>query len=383
MRVVVVGAGAFGGWTALSLRRRGAGVTLLDAWGPGNARASSGGRTRVVRATYGSHAVYTRMAARAMSLWKEHDARSGTSLYHQTGGLWLFGDDRGFADASAAALHEHGLPFESLTLDQARARYPQFSFDGVTRVMLEPDAGFVFARRACRHVVERFVAEGGRYLTGAVASPAPVERGARGRVTLISGETLDADTIVYACGPWLQTLFPEVVGNLIRVTRQEVYYFGPPPGDARYTPEACPVWLHLDDRLMYGIPEAGGFKVANDTPGIEMDPTSASRAPSAEGIADARAFLARRVPGLAAAPLVGAEVCQYESTQDANFIIDRHPAAGDVWIVGGGSGHGFKMGPAIGELLASLLLDGVEPDPAFRLARFAAPPPGGWPPKWS
>jgi glycine/D-amino acid oxidase-like deaminating enzyme len=163
------------------------------------------------------------------------------------------------------------------------------------------------------------------------------------------------------------------VGTFVTPTRQEVYYFGTPAGDARFLEPQLPVWIDYGQRLIYGIPGNAnrGFKVADDTAGSRFDPTNGQRDPTDAGIKRARAFIAKRFPALAAAPLVGAEVCQYEASPDSNYIIDRHPGASNVWIVGGGSGHGFKMGPAIGELVASLVLGESQPDPSFGLARFA------------
>ncbi|HEY2434362.1 MAG TPA: FAD-dependent oxidoreductase [Vicinamibacterales bacterium] len=381
MTVAVVGAGAFGGWTALALRRRGAPVTLIDAWGAGHARASSGGETRVIRATYGSRVVYTRMAARALRLWRDHGAEEA-GLLRTTGVLWMFGEDDGFGRASAATLAAEGLRLDQLSLRDAASRFPQVDFSGATSVLWEPEAGYLMARRACAHVVDRFVAEGGIYRRAAAATPASI---AATHVLLADGSRLHADVVVFACGPWLGSLFPDLLGSRVTVTRQEVCYFGTPAGDARFSEPALPVWLDCGERVMYGIPDAGGrgFKIADDTSGPPIDPTSAPREATRAGVAAARAFLARRFPALADAPLVGTEVCQYESTPDSHFIVDRHPAADHVWIAGGGSGHGFKMGPAIGELLASCILDGAAPDPAFSLARFAAPRRDGWDQKWS
>lgn len=372
MNVTVVGAGAFGGWTALALRRRGAQVTLLDAWGPGHPRASSGGETRVIRAAYGSHAVYTRLAARALRLWREFGAEEA-GLLRITGVLWMFGGDDSFGRASIATLAAEGLRLDAWSPRAAAARFPQIDFAGVTGVLWEPDAGYLFARRACTHVVERFVAEGGVYRQTAVPAPVDPDR-----------LPVAADAVVFACGPWLSTLFPDLVGDRVSATRQEVYYFGTPAGDTRFSDPALPVWLDCGARVMYGIPGSdGGFKVADDTPGPSIDPTSGSRQLTVDGVDAARGFLARRFPALAGAPLVAGEVCQYESTPDSDFIIDRHPRAAHVWIAGGGSGHGFKMGPAIGEQLASCVLGEETPDRRFSLARFTQIPAGGWQKKWS
>ena len=387
VRVAVAGAGAFGGWTALALQRRGARVTLLDAWGPGHARASSGGETRVIRATYGSREHYTRMAARSLALWREHESRWRAGLLHETGVLWMFGesaDADGFRHGSEAALAAAGLPFEALSQREAERRFPQVSFQDISRVLLEPEAGYLMARRACAHVVERLVAEGGHYRIAAAAPPPPGD-GRLPHLHLRDGGVLEADAFVFACGPWLPSIFPDVIGARVTATRQEVHYFGPPPGDAAFTDAGLPVWIDFRETQVYGVPGDGrrGFKVADDTAGPAIDPTTADRAPTAASIDRARAFLALRFPRMAGAPLTATEVCQYESSPDADFILDRHPGFRNVWIAGGGSGHGFKMGPAIGEMLASAILDETGLDARYGLGRLASPPPGGWQPKWT
>jgi glycine/D-amino acid oxidase-like deaminating enzyme len=383
--VAVIGAGAFGGWAALALRRRGARVTLVDAWGPGNARASSGGETRVIRATYGSHALYTRMAGRALELWRDCDAEAGGTLLRMTGVLWMIRADDGFGRASVAALRDAGLPIDELTPREAARRFPQIDFAGVASVLWEPEAGYLFARRACEDVVRQFIVAGGEYRQASVKGPVDVDGAPVSRVPLDGGGALEADAFVFACGPWLGRLFPDTLGPLISVTRQEVYYFGPPAGDARFGDPAMPVWLDYGDRVIYGIPDNAhrGFKVADDTSGPPMDPTAGPRGATDAGVAAVRAFMERRFPAMAGAPLLGAEVCQYESTPDSHFIVDRHPAAANVWIAGGGSGHGFKMGPVFGDLIASGVLDDADVSGPFGVARFAGRPSAGWQKKWS
>jgi len=368
----VIGAGAFGGWTALDLARRGARVTLIDAWGPGHARASSGGETRVIRATYGTREVYTTMALRALDLWRAHDERFGRRFFRQTGALWLFGKDDSFGKASSAALRQAGQPFEELTVQAAQRRYPQIAFDGITSVLVEPNAGFLLARRACEHVVERVAAEGGEYRQASVTSPVRASGSALKSVGLAGAPALAADVFVFACGPWLGSIFPDVIGKRVTPTRQEVFYFGTPPGDTRFGEETFPVWVDFGERLIYGLPGNAnrGFKIADDTSGAVFDPTSGSREATVAGLKAMRAFLARRFPALAKAPLIGSEVCQYEASPDSHYIVDRHPGASNVWIVGGGSGHGFKMGPAMGEMVASLVLGSGTPNATFSLARF-------------
>jgi glycine/D-amino acid oxidase-like deaminating enzyme len=368
--VVVVGAGAFGGWTALALRRAGHRVTLVDAWGAGHARASSGGETRVIRAVYGGEPVYTRMAVRALALWREAERDLGRPLLVPTGALWLCAGDDGYVRRSLAPVRAAGVPLDELTPGEAARRWPQLGFDDVRTVFHEPQAGFLMARLACELVRDRLVREGGTYRQ-AWARPGEASGGRLARVALGDGGAIEADRFVFACGPWLGSLFPDVVGRRIVATRQEVYFFGPPPGDARFDVGALPAWVHIGERFAYGLPnhERRGLKVADDTAGPEVDPTSLERQPSAAGLATARAILRARFPAMADAPLVESRVCQYEASSDGNFLVDRHPGLANVWLVGGGSGHGFKMGPALGEHVAAVVDGHAAVEPLFALGR--------------
>jgi sarcosine oxidase len=368
-KVVVVGAGAFGGWTALSLRLQGVDVTLLDAWGPGHPRASSGGETRIIRATYGPRRIYTRLAARALRLWKAHDEAWGHGCLTTTGAIWMSGADDQFGRDSLAALEAENIPAEWMDAKTAARRWPQVDFSGITSILHEPEAGFLHARRACAAVVERFVSLGGTYRVASVAPPDDPRT-----VRLTDGSIVPADVVVYACGPWLGTLFPSVIGSRISPTRQVVHYFGVPDGDRSFFSPHFPIWLELGDAVMYGFPadDERGLKIADDTSGPPIDPTTDLRVIVEDDSIRVREYLGRRFPALAEAPWLSGEVCQYEATPDSHFIIDTHPDTTRVWIVGGGSGHGFKMGPAIGELMTVAVLGEVAPDPTFSLHRFAS-----------
>lgn len=383
--MAVFGAGAFGGWTALTLVRHGARVDLLDAFGPGNVRASSGGETRVIRAAYGARRIYTQLTARAFELWREHGRIARQPFFTRTGAIWLFGDDDGYGRVSADVLAGEGIPCEWMSPEESAKRFPQFSYDGVRSVLHEPGAGYLLARRACDHVASLVGAEGGRVRRAAARAPVRIDGGRVTSVDLVDGSQVEADMFLFACGPWLGELFPDIAGSRITPTRQEVFYFGTPPGDVRFSDEALPVWLDFGERIIYGIPGNAhrGFKLADDTPGPIFDPTNGSRALSSEGLAAMRAFIARRFPALADAPFLGGEVCQYEASPDSHLIIDQHPHAANVWIAGGGSGHGFKMGPALGEVIAAAMAG--EPLPAgadWSLARFGRNG-GAYAPKWT
>ena len=368
-KVIVIGAGAFGGWTALHLLSQGADVTLVDAWGPGNSRASSGGETRVIRAIYGPDRLYVEMVKRAYELWEEIDM-ADEPLYVETGALWMHRGSDAYVQSSAPILKDLGFPLEQMTVAEAARRYPQINFGGIKSVWLERRAGALSARRACGVVRDTFVEAGGTYRT-AHAEPAEIRNERLTGVRLDDGTRADADSYVFACGPWLGRVFPDVIGDAVRSTRQEVYYFGTPRGSNRYRPDQFPVWIDFGERIFYGIPDAHGrgFKVADDTRGEPFDPTNGNRAPSDEGVARVRGLLAERFPELAKAPLVSAEVCQYENSPDGHLIMDRHPGAKNVWILGGGSGHGFKLSPAVGEMAAGAMLSGHELPALFALAR--------------
>jgi sarcosine oxidase len=370
LRVAVIGAGAFGGWTALHLRRGGADVTLVDAWGPGNARASSGGETRVIRTIYGPTRQYVEMAARALTLWSEWDRAAGEQFYRRTGVLWMAQTDDSYARMSLPFLRDLNLQYDELDPATAAKRWPQISFEGISKIYFEHEGGYLLARHACDAVARELVRIGGRYRQVAVTSVKA--EGTRPDVRLSDGGRLDADRYVFACGPWLGTIFPDAIGARVRATRQEVFYFGTPAGDERGLEPSLPVWVDSGDHVIYGIPGNlhRGFKIADDSRGPDFDPTDGDRNPSPELERTLHTFVGHRFPGLRDAPLLGAEVCQYEQSPDGNFIIDRHPAMPDVWIVGGGSGHGYKMGPALGEMIARHVREDAKPDPFFALARF-------------
>jgi glycine/D-amino acid oxidase-like deaminating enzyme len=250
-------------------------------------------------------------------------------------------------------------------------RWPQVNFEGVAWGLFEPQAGYLSARLACRAVVDGFLAEGGQFRLAAVDARGIEDRKVDG-LPLSDGSRLTADQYIFACGPWLGTLFPNLIGSKICATKQDVFFFGSPAGDNRFDETHLPVWADHRQTFFYGIPGnlGRGFKVADDTRGPAFDPTSGERVVSGESLKKVREYLGFRFPALANAPLLETRVCQYENTADSNFILDRIPASQNAWIVGGGSGHGFKHGPALGEMVAELVMEDGLADPWFRLARF-------------
>jgi len=371
-RVVVVGAGAFGGWTALRLAQSGARVTLIESWAPGHPMASSGGRTRVIRHMY-TNPLYVRMAARSMALYRQAQAEWHAPLFHSIGVLFLGqAASSDFFAAGNGALDSADIGHQRLSAEEVAGRWPQLNLDGIEHATYEAQSGYLRAQRACQVVAEAFEQAGGQ-IRYERARPGVIKNGRLASVALSDGSEERADDFVFACGPWLPELFADTLAPLLKTSRQEVYFFRPPDGDSSHHQSSLPVWADFGEELWYGIPAnpQHGFKIANDARGATIEPETADRSLSAGGVAAARSALARRFPAMAEAPLINGHVCQYTNTPDGDFIIDRHPDATNLWLAGGGSGHGFKHGPALGELIAESVLSGQAAEPAFSLARFS------------
>jgi sarcosine oxidase len=371
--VVVVGAGVFGAWTAFQLARRGQSVLLIDAYGPGNSRASSGGESRIIRMGYGGDELYTRWAMRSLVQWKELFAEmaGAPALFYETGVLWLGSKEYARLNEMTAVLSRCEVPFESLTSSEIAQRYPQFSSHDLGAGVLETESGVLMGRRAVAAVVERAVSLGVEYRQALVVRPGGADTRSSRLDAISTGdaERISAGQFVFACGAWLGKIFPKILGPRIFPSRQEVFFFGVPPGDRQFSAGSLPTWLIQADEV-YGMPslESRGFKIAFDSHGQRVDPDTETRVVSAESIERVREYVAQRFPVLANAPIVETRVCQYENTSNGDFLIDRHPEINNLWFAGGGSGHGFKHAPAFGEYLAQQILDGGPAETRFALA---------------
>jgi len=374
--VAVIGAGVFGAWTAWHLARRKQRVLLVEAYGPANARASSGGESRIIRMGYCADELYTRWAQRSLVQWKELFAATKQPLFLETGVLWLAGDDDARLRQTTATLKQCNVAHEELDGAKLEKRYPQIGLDGVKWGLFEPNSGVLMARRGVATVVEDAVRLGAEYRCAQAINPR--EAGRVEHIGTRNGERIAARQFVFACGPWLGKVFPDVLGSRIFPSRQEVFFFGIPGGDARFAPPALPTWLFQEDEV-YGMPDidSRGLKMAFDRHGERVDPDTQSRIVSPAMAEAARKYVARRFPALRDAPIVETRVCQYENTSNGDFLIDRHPEMENVWFAGGGSGHGYKHGPAAGEYVAGQLLDGARAEPRWtrrrqrRIARFS------------
>ena len=325
-----------------------------------------------MRGTYGPDQPYTKMAARALKLWAKYERRWKRRFLHRTGVLWMAsGQDDAFESESVKALRAAKIKFQELSASQMKKRWSQINFEGIEWGIFEPECGYLDARASCQAVVEAFVAAGGKYRQAAVLvdglESAPL-RDSLSPTTLISRPITTSSLV----GRGLADCSLRAVGELVQPTKQDIFFFGTPSGDDRFRDAHLPVWGDHRGRFRYGIPgsDRRGFKIADDTRGPAFDPTDGERVVNPETLRDIRNYVAFRFPALKNAPLIETRVCQYEQTPDSHFIIDRHPVAQNAWIVGGGSGHGFKHGPAVGEMVAELVLKDRQPDAIWRLSRF-------------
>jgi sarcosine oxidase len=365
---VVIGGGVFGAWTASCLCRRGLKVVLVDAYGPANSRASSGGETRVIRMGYGPDELYTRWSLRSLAAWKEFAETRDLELFYKTGVLWVSDGSDLYTRQLPETLRRAGVRCMELTGAEIRQSYPQLAFEEARRGILEPESGVLMARQAVQALVGESIRRGVAYHHASVRAPAGARKPSA--ISTSAGESISGGAFIFACGPWLPKLFPAFLEQRIRPTRQEVFFLGVPRGEHAFGISKMPVWLHhTHPSRPYALPDVDhrGFKIAFDRHGPSFDPDTDSRVVAQESILELRAYLQEHIPALANAPVVETRVCPYENTSSGDFLVDRHPEFDNVWLVGGGSGHGFKHGPALGEYLTGLLLGQVPVEPRFSL----------------
>lgn len=418
--VVVIGAGIWGSFTAYHLRRSGAKVTLVDAYGPGNSRSTSGDESRGVRSSYGDRVgtqgeLWMLWAREAMKRWIAFDEEWGRdlrlNLFHVTGDLILREDWDSFQLRCKFWWDKHKIPYSIVSPEDVRKSYPVMSVDEISAVLYEPDAGVVRARRAVHAVAAAYEKLGGEIVIGR-ATPSKVTDGRLEEVTLDTGTTLRADTFVYCVGAWLGKVFPDLFAKKMRVPIGYVCYFGTPIGDYRFTYPNLPSFnfpgvtgwpaLPVDNRGFrvrgseraptpsQTVANAGstgatnatggatqnlnapavdtGSNAANaggprqsgqaqaDVPPQQLDPDTSDRWANQERIDGSRRFVAHRFPLLKDAPIAQTHSCHYEITSSGDFIVDRHPQMTNVWIAAGGNAEGFKFGPKIGDYVAQRVL---------------------------
>jgi sarcosine oxidase len=359
--IVVIGAGAFGGWTAYNLQQMGAKVVLIDAYGPGNSRATSGDETRGIRTSYGERPsdLWVRWAAKAIEKWSQWDQEWSpvlrTRVFYQTGDIILRKAEDNFQKKCRETWQKLGMKYEVLPVEEVKKRWPVVDTTEIGHVLYEPAAGVARARAACQSVASVFQSKGGEVKV-AYAWLGNKQGDKLQDVTLSTGDAVGAQTFVFACGPWLPKLFPDILGQVVRTSLGHVFYYGTPGGDERFTFPNLPSWNYPGVTGWPAlVPDNRGFRVR--TGGDRLyDPDVSERYIPQRSVREARKFVSSRFPALAKAPLVETRACHYESSIGRNFIIAPHPGFSNVWIAGAGNAEGFKFGPVLGEYIAKRVL---------------------------
>ena len=365
--VIVIGAGTFGVWTAYHLNQMGAKVTLLDAYGPGNSRASSGGETRLIQADNDNH-VYVKSAMRAYDWWKKIEEASGEKLVLSTGRLAMSQQEtyRQHALNRKQQLESQGIKnTEVLDQDEIRYRWPQIYADDIVVAMYNdggPSGSTLLARKGCQVVARQLEESGGAVVIG---HGMPIINQGKVEGVTVGGNTLKAAYYVFACGPWLPKIFPDLLLPRLHVQRRDVLFVGTPPGNDKFSYPNLPEWS-VSGSGFYGFPdiEGRGLKVAPYPDYNTFDPDTDERLINHYQVKRTHDFVKKRFPALSGQPITESRVCQVTNSVDSNFVVDQLPSSENTWIVGAGSGHGFKHGPAIGEYAAKRIL-GEQVDPDF------------------
>jgi glycine/D-amino acid oxidase-like deaminating enzyme len=369
MKVAVIGGSSWGGWIALKLIEAGLDVTVIEARGAGHDLSGSGGHSRIIRATYGGDDTYTQMAGLAFSQWQEYSQKWGLPLIQNTGQLWLFREAPTYARRSLPQMQQYGHVLEEWSIAEVHRRYPAFFLDDIRYAFFEPGAGFIAASNACQQVQQQVIRRGAKWLSLS-GKPGTPDKGRLSELLLSNGERVVADWYIFAAGAWNPLLFPELLHNKIYLSRHDVSFFA--AGAYQKLPE-LPIWLDFDSEgiLFYGIPhKQPGIKVSFDERSYRLPSADAPREPDAALTERNRQYLARRLPFTRGGSLTTSRVCIYDNSPDGDFILDLHPEADNVLIASGTSGHGYKMGPAIGQMVAEAVTGQTPLPERFSLARF-------------
>ncbi len=370
--VIVVGLGGMGAAAAYHLSARGQRVLGLERYDLGHGRGSSHGETRIIRLAYFEGSAYVPIVQRAYRLWQDLGERVGAPLLFRTGSLEMSEEGYDFVDRSEASCRDHGLPYELLDAAETMRRFPAFNLHPRTRAIFQPDGGYVLSEEGIRAHAKLATAQGATLRTGETVLGFE-ETGAGGVSVRTDKGLYSAAQLVLAAGPWMPQLAPMLEGKL-ETFKQTLGWF-PPRHPALFERGAFPVFIHFSSEgEFYGFPLHGdrGVKVGGPHFAREpIDPDEPERVASPRQVTALEGFFHRHLPD-AAGPAQTPTGCIYTKTPDEHFIIDRHPSMRQALLVSPCSGHGYKFAPAIGEIVADLVVDGKTSHDItlFSLSRF-------------
>lgn len=368
--VAVIGLGAMGSAAVYHLARRGAKVLGLDQFEPPHTMGSSHGETRVIREAYFEHTSYVPLVQRAYELWAELEKEAGEQLYVKTCGLMIGDPESTVVRGAVQSAREHRLPHEVLGSAEIRKRYAGLNPAAEMIGVLEPRAGILFPEK-CVAAHLRLAKKAGAEIR---TNERVVGWKRNGEGVLVRGENAEysARRLIISAGPWIVDLVREL-GAVLQVERQVLLWFETLEKEI-FGPERFPIhlWEYEPNKMFYGFPDLGtGLKVSFHHQGEITDTAAVNREVTEADIAAMRSLLGKYLPGGNGRFLRGT-VCLYTNTPDGHFIIDKHPRDERVILTSPCSGHGFKFGSAIGEVLADLAMEGKSRFDLslFRLGRF-------------
>ncbi len=354
-KLLIVGAGVFGAGAALELALRGHSVTLVDPGPLPHPRASSTDISKMVRADYGSDLFYTRLAREAIAGWRNWNAESGQTLYHETGFLILTAQEMQpgeFEHDSRETLRSLGQSVERMNGGKLRERFPIWNPDKFPDGYFNPAAGWAESANVVRWLLDRARTAGVVLREGETMQALRMSGARVDGIRTDTGVELRADAVIVAAGAWTPTLLPSM-RDAVKCVGQPVYYLQPDHPE-RYVAERFPPWAaDIANTGWYGFPiqPDGTLKIANHGAGIPADARQDTTVPSELDKA-LRDFLEDTFPDLAKTPIKSRRLCFYCDSWDGNFWIDWVPEHEGLFVATGGSGHGFKFAPVMGKLIA-------------------------------
>lgn len=368
LSAMVVGGGVMGLAAGCALAGHGADVTLYERFTIAHDRASSHGLTRAIRHEYGPAALYTAMVTWSLALWDALARETGRRLYTETGVLTLGQPDDGHTLPGHDVMRAARLPVERLSAEECAARFPQFNATDYEAITYNPKGGMLHVAECMQSLAERLCARGGTLAEGARVRRVEAH-GGHASVVMEDGEIRHADRVIVTAGPWVRDVLPEL-DLPVTPTRQQVCYLAGLDPDL-FAVGRFPIFLAQMSSYGFPLQGSGWLKIGSHDVNPAVDPNE-PYPPNLDEVAALRDFLRRVIPAAADGELALVDRCMYDMSPDEDFILDRYPGAEAVVIGSGFSGHGFKFGPLIGELLAALALDEEPPFPLerFQLARF-------------
>lgn len=354
--VVIAGGGIFGITAAIALRRRGFAVTVFDPGVLPHPLAESTDISKVIRMDYGPDEAYLALMEEAMEGWRRLNARWPRPLYHETGVTFLTREAMApgsFEHESHRLLTARGYRIERLDAAEIARRFP--AWRGHTDGYFNPIGGFAESGNVVAQLAREAAAAGVVLREGAQVSGVHFV-GSVAAGLIVDGQVVKGDRVVVAAGAWTPTLLPELAADL-RAVGQPVFHLRP-ADPALFAAEQFPVFgADISRTGYYGFPVTadGIVKIANHGVGRVVDPRGPREVSAAQEEA-LRAFLRGTFPDLADAPLAGTRLCVYGDSHDEHFWIARDPAREGLTVAAGGSGHGFKFAPVLGDLIADAAL---------------------------